>query len=310
MWWLIFYLIGTSSFAGLNIELRERQKDYAKGLPQVPLQHVKRLFIESEYVTGDAFRKLSRHVFDETDASFDPKSVQYGDTVFVNGDFLDLFFKYLHEKIAAPYVLITHNSDFSLPGKFSNYLDHNKIIAWFTVNPSTVHEKLYSIPIGFRNHHWDKSRDFVIDKVCAETSMRTNTLIMNFRVWTNSAERAPVFDFFRNADFCYFPGERNFEDFLRDMHHSKYCLSPFGNGRDCHRVYEALAVGCVPIVLSSVMDQIYVTMPILIVNDWTSINEERLNAHYEQIVSKVGDKSYLKTNYWKEKIARFGNLSC
>lgn len=41
------------------------------------------------------------------------------------------------------------------------------------------------------------------------------------------------------------------------MTQMQFCASPHGNGLDCHRTWEALCLGCVPIVKSSPLDDLY-----------------------------------------------------
>ena len=59
---------------------------------------------------------------------------------------------------------------------------------------------------------------------------------------------------------------------------SKYAfvLSPHGNGLDCHRTWEALCLGCIPIVKTSAIDYLYEDLPVLIVKEWFDITKEIL----------------------------------
>ena len=57
----------------------------------------------------------------------------------------------------------------------------------------------------------------------------------------------------------------------------KYIISPHGNGLDCHRTYEAMCLGCIPVVRSSSLDLLYKDMPIIILDKWDDFNIEELN---------------------------------
>ena len=61
-----------------------------------------------------------------------------------------------------------------------------------------------------------------------------------------------------------------------------FVLSPHGNGLDCHRTWEALILGCIPIVRTSPIDSLYEGLPVLIVNDWNNINNELLQNTIDQ----------------------------
>lgn len=53
-------------------------------------------------------------------------------------------------------------------------------------------------------------------------------------------------------------------------------ISPFGNGIDCYRAWESLALGMIPIVHQSELDRLYQPWPIVIVQDWSEITEDNL----------------------------------
>lgn len=57
----------------------------------------------------------------------------------------------------------------------------------------------------------------------------------------------------------------------RTMSQYAFCASPHGHGLDCHRTWEALALGCIPIVKSSALDDLYAQFPVWIVNDWSEV---------------------------------------
>ena len=62
----------------------------------------------------------------------------------------------------------------------------------------------------------------------------------------------------------------------KNMTDFAFVLSPFGNGMDCHRTWEALLCGCIPIVRSSVFDELFDGLPVLIVKEWTEISLQLL----------------------------------
>jgi hypothetical protein len=58
-----------------------------------------------------------------------------------------------------------------------------------------------------------------------------------------------------------------------------FVLSPRGGGPDCHRTWEALALGCVPVLKSSGLDPLFENLPVLIVKDWSDITAELLRSY-------------------------------
>ena len=68
-----------------------------------------------------------------------------------------------------------------------------------------------------------------------------------------------------------------------------FVLSPFGNGMDCHRTWEALLCGCIPIVRSSVFDELFEGLPVLIVDKWEDVSLRLLVitlAHFKDKLDK------------------------
>jgi hypothetical protein len=81
-----------------------------------------------------------------------------------------------------------------------------------------------------------------------------------------------------------------------------FVLSPFGVGMDCHRTWEALCLGCIPILCAPNFKKLFEELPVLIVNDWTEINEELLNNTVEEFKNRIFNYDKLRLIYWVNKI--------
>jgi hypothetical protein len=90
------------------------------------------------------------------------------------------------------------------------------------------------------------------------------------------------------------------EETWKNMVKYKWIISPHGNGLDCHRTYEAIALGCIPVVKSSSLDLMYKDMPIIILNDWNEISLELLKSKTEEALKK--SKETITLDYWKHII--------
>jgi hypothetical protein len=73
----------------------------------------------------------------------------------------------------------------------------------------------------------------------------------------------------------------------------KYVLSPHGNGLDCHRTWEALILGCIPIMKTSALDPMFDGLPVLIVKNWSDVTQELLDTFVPQT-----NLEKLHTSYW------------
>ncbi len=259
------------------------------------------------FISGDTFRAYANHVFDETGVNFDPAKVKEGDTIFVKVDFLENFFRAKHPYIKNRYVLITHNGDLPTPGVYVHYLNDRKIIAWFAQNvENCIHTKLIPIPIGVANRYWGHGSFDILSEcsLLAKSKEKEHLLYMNINVGTYQQERQRVVNLFRNRSYVFASREKPFKEYLLDLAASKFVLSPRGNGIDCHRTWEALYMGAIPIVRSSSSDLLYKGLPVLIVQDWEEITEELLLQKWEELSPLLQDLEPIYYPYWHARIQK------
>lgn len=57
-------------------------------------------------------------------------------------------------------------------------------------------------------------------------------------------------------------------NYLRALGRHAFVAAPLGHGLDSHRVWEALLMGSVPVVIASSLDGLYAEFPVLIVQSW------------------------------------------
>jgi len=106
--------------------------------------------------------------------------------------------------------------------------------------------------------------------------------------------------------------------YLRMLPHFQFVISPEGNGIDCHRHYEALMAGCIPIVeRNERLLEKYGNCPILFTEDYSEITSEYLEEKYKEMLHKTWDFSRLcldafdvenqaqikaNGNYWSKRL--------
>ena len=81
-----------------------------------------------------------------------------------------------------------------------------------------------------------------------------------------------------------------------------FILSPFGNGMDCHRTWEALCLGCIPIVKAPDFTKMFENLPVLIVNNWNEVNQELLDKTILEFKTKTFQYEKLSLKYWTNQI--------
>ena len=260
------------------------------------------------YISGDTFRAHCDFIFDETGQSLNPFKVKNGNTIFVKTDYLSAFFSKIHPRIKKNYILITHNSDRAVTEKFSQFLKDTKIIAWFAQNVENYsHPKLHPIPIGLANKYWSHGNINLINEMLQilPNFKKDILLYMNFLVATHINERSIVANMFKDEPYCVLESPKEYGAYLRDLASSKFVLSPRGNGLDCHRTWESLLMGAIPIVKTSSLDPLYEELPVLIVRDWNEINYEFLLKKYEEINSKNYNFKKVYFEYWLKFIESY-----
>ena len=92
----------------------------------------------------------------------------------------------------------------------------------------------------------------------------------------------------------------------------KFVFSPEGNGIDCHRHYEALLAGCIPIMEDNPLVRAkYEGCPILYTTDYSEITPEYLNAKYAEMLNMEYDFSRLFLWFYtaeqRTQIRQYGN---
>lgn len=264
------------------------------------------------FIAGDTFRAIANHIVDETEQPFDPDLVKSGDIIFLKTDYAPRFFDELHSKINAEYILITHNSDLSpiylkaidhpwLGYDFSQYLDDPKLIVWFAQNIDYTHPKLKPLPIGVSNNynkHGKVELFFNAVRDLPNFKSRANKIYLNFTLSTNGNVRQVALNFFKDKSYGYLADVKAPELYLEDLKHFNYVLSPEGNGVDCHRTWEALLMGCIPIVKHSIIDSLFEDLPVILVNDWHEVTEELLKNYAEEMTQKNYKNEKVYADYW------------
>lgn len=203
------------------------------------------------------------------------------------------------------------------------WLNHAKLYKIYTWNKPFEHEKISCIPIGLNKNRQLNAISTWVNERKASMAPKTKLLCMNCSLST-SPERVKLNNLVENSfsSFCdilpflspskkyYIPS--NIEGRLsitetnpqcyRDWEPYKFILSPQGAGLDCHRTWEALICGLIPIVKSSTIDELFEKLPVVIVQDWSEISETSLNKWYDDISTKKQNNYYnmnkLNLDYW------------
>lgn len=215
----------------------------------------------------------------------------------------------LHPRIKQQYIMLTAG-DYKdrMQSEFIDFLDDDKIIAWFCVHPiERKHPKYHWLPLGiFQADEFDKKKG-ELNKLFTlwRTMPKPRLLSCNFGLRPKfKPERNIIFDVFEHADFCYKCERKPFLEYMREMSEFKFTLSPRGLGPDCYRTWEAMLVGCIPVLHKCYLDDLYSDLPVLFVDRWEEVTPEFLEQKYKEITSKKYNIEKLFMEYWWKKIEK------
>lgn len=221
--------------------------------------------------------------------------------IFCRLDFLDAIFSLVRNS-QFNHTLITNNSDFPITASLFDSKPTN-IIAWYAQNVSCIRNGLIPIPIGLeRPYGGGISANY--NAVLSNMGKQKNKLVyMNHNDANNTLIRTPITQTFINCGWVTHERNVSFDIYMRNMSEHKFVFSPNGNGLDCHRTWEALYVGTIPIVnRNPVTEYMARFLPIMIVDDMTMITEDLLYKYYDDISKSLYNMNVLAFSWWKNTI--------
>lgn len=228
-----------------------------------------------------------------------PDFVQNAKVLFVNTWTLNRFYTKIFPLLMNEYIFISHNSDLGVGESHIPFLDSSKVKKWYTQNMQVIHPKLNSLPIGLANSQWPHGNIKMINSIRNENNKKEFLVYKNFDTNTNVGERN-LCDFITSQNGIPKSNLTTNEDYWRTISKSAFVISPPGNGIDCHRIWECLYLGAVPIVKNNIAFSQFKHLPILWVNSWGEITIPFLRSKISTNV-RAGIEE-LDIEFWRNKI--------
>ena len=149
-----------------------------------------------------------------------------------------------------PFTLITHNSDRVLrDSDICNFTEDPKyacIRRWFSSN--TIAKGVVPLPLGLVNQHSPRGCLLDAREAGLENPDRKDKVLILWDDRTNRL-RPKLKQLLRGlAEVDVVEQRLGYYEYMKLLRSYRYVLSPPGTGPDCHRNWEALAMGCIPIV--------------------------------------------------------------
>ncbi len=238
-----------------------------------------------------------------------PNSIKNAKIIFVYTQLLDSFFSYIYPSLQQRFILITHNSDYSISKKYNKYLNDNKILKWYGQNCVTSHPKLIPLPIGIANNRWPHGDEKLLREVIQNNRERKkkNKAFANFKIKTNRKYRQKVYDIIENNKFVIKKKRKGYYKYLEDFAGFKYSIVPKGNGQDCHRLWESLYLDIIPIIDDNKLFKNFTTgiwegTPIILIKDWKKFSEKFVIKEERKMIIKNKWREKLDFKYWQNLI--------
>lgn len=254
----------------------------------------------------------------------EPSVIYPGGSIYVCTDALEDFVVRMLPNLQIPFVLVSGDSDRSVNEELissehiSELLQSPYLIRWFAQNLLTLRPKLHHLPIGLDYHTvWERPGFFECEKMAplAQEKQLLNTLacspdlsnrkLLAYCNWGSTVDRGDRKECIERVDLdiVYVETERlPRHTTWRRQSEFVFVLSPSGAGQDCHRTWEAIMTGSVPIVKKSALDPVFEQLPVAIVDDWAQVTRDWLESTLAKFLNVAFDYSPMFLGFWQKKI--------
>ena len=272
------------------------------------------------FLSADGIRAIADYVYEAANDSMARNPARTvrkrGSIIYVAQDMAAEFFALVAPRIRVPFVVMSSHGDSpaTCPWFKWGVIDLNlyfdgdcsvfrrralslpNLIAWFAVNTDIRHPKLRSIPLGFAYQDHPFMQEYATPVPLLELARKA---AFGGGVARDDGKRHRVYVSYMKDSISHRPFARQhaakkirnvrvqttklgFEDHLAVMANSAFTVSPQGLGQDCFRTWEALAVGSVPIVERTGIQDAYTGLPVVVippgVDGWAGLTDAALDA--------------------------------
>ena len=257
-----------------------------------------------------------------------PSIMKNNMTIYVCGELISFFINKILPKIKNTFILVSGDSDAIIPYEFMSkklvdqLINSPYLIKWAVQNKVIEHKKLISIPIGLDyhtilknpSHKWKlpnennlpRAQETILQSVVNSSSPfweRIPKIYVNFTVQNDrfhdrhkSLNTIPSQLLIMNQTFT--PRTNNWKNIVN----YSFVLSPFGNGLDCHRTWEILCLGSIPVVKAPMFKELFEGLPVLNVDNWNQVTQDLLDQTIIEFKDKLFNYDKLTLQYWLNQI--------
>jgi hypothetical protein len=264
--------------------------------------------------------KFAISSFSNPNIPFEVARLKKGELLYLDANLVKKFYESYWQYVKEPIVLVSGNQDINFTdiNEYNALLESKNLIAWYSQNMCITHTKCKNIPIGLdyhtlfghigMEHPWGRGvlpivqenylkQIITLKKPWAE---RYPAAFCNWHFFADRGDRKEVLEKADKNSLYLVPKYQNRNDTWVLQTQFAFVCSPSGGGLDCHRTWEALCLGCVPIIKTSKMDPLFNDLPVWIVKDWSEVTAEA--CHYKKTEFSLKQDLFASKNlsltYW------------
>lgn len=251
-----------------------------------------------------------------------------GMSIYVISNLLSFFVINILPNIKTNFILVSGCSVNTCPvevlkeNMFLKLMNNKNLIRWCSQN-NTIQNgiKIKQIPLGldyhtiYNNplHKWRLNNEGIlpieqerilvnIKQQSTDISKRINKIFVNFVLNDRFGQRQDCLKQIPKNLLSIHNDNLKRTETWKLTSRFAFVLSPYGNGMDCHRTWEAIILGSIPIIKSKEFKLMFEDLPVLNVENWTDINQKLLDDTIEKFKYRTFNYDKLTLDYWKKII--------
>ena len=247
----------------------------------------------------------------------------YG-SLYLSTNAIEEFAHQYLESLKFPFTLVTGDSDRSVSFSsidqraLTRLLESERITNWFAQNLCIRHPKVMPLPVAMDYHTLARRLNHPWGAIASPTEQEQLLLRMrnkrrrlsekrtlcyaNWHFQLGRGDRSECLSKLDPRTVFFEPQPLQRKDSWANNANFAFSVSPSGNGLDCHRTWEAMLLGSVPIVKTSPLDGLYQGLPVCIVTDWREVSPDYLRQKLDEIQGATYDFRPLYLSYWVPRI--------
>jgi hypothetical protein len=257
----------------------------------------------AEYIHGDRFAEIADWSFNNDVEIENLMPFGRDGIVFCCTHYVERIFSHL-AKESSRFVLITHNSDRNVTADLYAKKPAN-VVHWFAQNVVIERDDLTPIPIGLERQGIVPTRDIagsMQSQIDAGRTALQRWCYLNINPDTNDKERRRVLRALRWKVLFVRTRTRRiaYPQYVAEIASHRFIISPPGNGVDCHRTWESLYLGSVPVVKDSTCMRAFAAAGLMVVSDLACLSKRNL-VDYAAMPMEA-NRQLLRMSYWRQRV--------